>query len=39
MFNRVYDFSNLDLFSCQDLDFPNNTSPDFNKPVVQTALP
>ena len=32
MQNRIYDFNNLDLFTCQDLDCPGNVSPDLNKP-------
>lgn len=39
MFNRFYEFSNLDLFSSLDLESPGTLSPDFTKPAQRTALP
>lgn len=41
-FNRIYEFNNLDLFSCQDLDCPGTVSPNLGKPLAPadpTALP
>ena len=39
MLNRAYDFSNLDLFSCQDLDNYGSLSPEKGKPLLVTSIP
>lgn len=39
MASKSYDFNNLDLFSCQDLDNYGSLSPEHNKPLMITAIP
>jgi hypothetical protein len=39
MASRSYDFNNLDLFSCQDLDNYGSLSPEHSKPQMITAIP
>ena len=39
MASRSYDFNNLDLFSCQDLDYYGSLSPEHVKPLRITAIP
>lgn len=31
MYNRFFEFPNMDLYSCHDLDHPGSSSPDFRK--------
>lgn len=38
MYSRCYEFNNMDLISCQDLDHIGSSSPNFKKPLDPTTL-
>ena len=38
MYNRFYEFNNMDLYSCHDLDHPENNSTVFRKALDPTSL-
>jgi hypothetical protein len=38
MYSRFYEFNNMDLYSCQDLDHPGSASPNFKKALDPTSL-
>lgn len=37
-YNRCYEFNNMDLYSCHDLDHPGTSSPNFKKALDPTTL-
>mgnify|MGYP000846079113 CR=1 FL=1 len=39
MYSKLTEFSNLDLYSCQDLDNISNMSPDLSKRIADTDVP